>query len=217
MATIRYRQRGVKKLWHYEIRDESGKSLAYQGGFKTKRMAQLTGSPIFQEIQKGTTLNSEMTLPQLYKQWYELKIEKSGRSKATLQKYLQYEQKIVEYLDFPLNVITPMLYQKQLNIIGKNVNRGFLSLMTNAIKKAIQMAKADKIFVEDFTIGVEYFSDKTEKSSSEKYLHKYSDIALVLETLRSEMDYKQSVVRYYLYLLFKIGRASCRERVCKQV
>jgi hypothetical protein len=76
MATIRYRQRGVKKLWHYEIRDESGKSLAYQGGFKTKRMAQLTGSPIFQEIQKGTTLNSEMTLPQLYKQWYELKIEK---------------------------------------------------------------------------------------------------------------------------------------------
>ena len=40
MATIRYRQRGVKKLWHYEIRDESGKSLAYQGGFKTKRMAQ---------------------------------------------------------------------------------------------------------------------------------------------------------------------------------
>lgn len=76
-----------------------------------------------------------MSLPQLYKQWYELKIEKSGRSKATLQKYLQYEQKIVEYLDFPLNVITPMLYQKQLNIIGKNVNRGFLSLMTNAIKK----------------------------------------------------------------------------------
>lgn len=205
MATIRYRQRGVKKLWHYEIRDESGKSLAYQGGFKTKRMAQLTGSPIFQEIQKGTTLNSEMSLPQLYKQWYELKIEKSGRSKATLQKYLQYEQKIVEYLDFPLNVITPMLYQKQLNIIGKNVNRGFLSLMTNAIKKAIQMAKADKIFVEDFTIGVEYFSDKTEKSSSEKYLHKYSDIALVLETLRSEMDYKQSVVRYYLYLLFTTG------------
>jgi len=55
-----------------------------------------------------------------------------------------------------------MLYQKQLNIIGKNVNRGFLSLMTNAVKKAIQMAKADKIFVEDFTIGVEYFSDKTE-------------------------------------------------------
>lgn len=89
MATIRYRQRGVKKLWHYEIRDESGKSLAYQGGFKTKRMAQLAGSPIFQEIQKGTTLNSEMSLPQLYKQWYELKIEKSGRSKATLQKYLQ--------------------------------------------------------------------------------------------------------------------------------
>ncbi len=42
MATIRYRQRGVKKLWHYEIRDESGKSLAYQGGFKTKRMAQLS-------------------------------------------------------------------------------------------------------------------------------------------------------------------------------
>ena len=35
--------------------------------------------------------------------------------------------------------------------------------------------------------------------------HKYSDIALVLETLRSEMDYKQSVVRYYLYLLFTTG------------
>ena len=50
MAKIRYRQRGVKKLWHYEIRDESGKSLAYQGGFKTKRMAQLVGSPIFQEF-----------------------------------------------------------------------------------------------------------------------------------------------------------------------
>ncbi|BDH80626.1 tyrosine-type recombinase/integrase [Lactococcus lactis] len=205
MATIRYRQRGVKKLWHYEIRDESGKSLAYRGGFKTKRMAQLTGSPIFQEIQKGTTLNSEMSLPQLYKQWYELKIEKSGRSKATLLKYLQYEQKIVEFLDYPLNAISPTFYQKQLNIIGKNVNRSFLSLMTNAVRKAIQMAKLDKIFVEDFTVGVEYFSSRGEKASSEKYLHKFSDIEQVLETLRSEMDYKQSVIRYYLYLLFTTG------------
>ncbi|MGY3735939.1 tyrosine-type recombinase/integrase [Lactococcus taiwanensis] len=205
MATIRYRQRGVKKLWHFEIRDETGKSIAYRGGFKTKRAAQLVGSPIFQEIQKGTTLNSNMSLPQLYRQWYDLKVKNSGRSKATLQKYLQYEQKIVEYLDYPVSGISPTLYQKQLNIIGKNVNRSFLSLMTNAVRKAIQMAKADKIFVEDFTVGVEYFSSREEKASSEKYLHKFSDIELVLETLKSEMDYKRSVIRYYLYLLFTTG------------
>lgn len=55
-------------------------------------MAQLASSSIFQEIQKGITLNSEITF-QSYKEWYELKIEKRGRSKATLQKYLQNEQK----------------------------------------------------------------------------------------------------------------------------
>lgn len=86
--------------------------------------------------------------------------------------------------------ISPTLYQKQLNISRKNVNRSFLSLMTNAVRKAIQMAKADKIFVEDFTVGVEYFSSRKEKASSEKYLHRFSDIELVLETLRSEMNYK---------------------------
>ncbi len=67
------------------------------------------------------------------------------------------------------------------------------------------MAKADKIFVEDFTIGVEYFSDKTEKSLLKNIYTNTLIITLVLETLRSEMDYKQSVVRYYLYLLFTTG------------
>lgn len=133
MATIRYRQRGVKNFGTMKLEMNQEKVQLIKVVLKQKNgtidwQSNLSGNS------KGTTLNSEMSLPQLYKQWYELKIEKSGRSKATLQKYLQYEQKIVEYLDFPLNVITPMLYQKQLNIIGKNVNRGFLSLMTNAIK-----------------------------------------------------------------------------------
>jgi integrase len=205
MASIRYRQRGVKKLWHYEIKDESGKSLAYQGGFKTKRAAQLAGSPIFQEIQTGTSLNSEMTLFQLYKKWYELKIEKSGRSQGTLLKYLQYQKKVEDYLDYPVHKITPTFYQKQLNEIGKSVNREFLSLMTNAIRKSIIMAKADKVIISDFTLGVEYFSERLEKNEDEKYLHKKADIDRILKKLLSQMDYKESVIRYYLYLLFTTG------------
>lgn len=101
MATIRYRQRGVKKLWHFEIRDESGKSIAYQGGFKTKRMAQLTGSPIFQEIQNGSKLNPEMTLPNLYDYWFDIKINSKDLEIATFRKYSYYKQIIQENFDIP--------------------------------------------------------------------------------------------------------------------
>ena len=67
------------------------------------------------------------------------------------------------------------------------------------------MAKADKILIDDFTLGVEYFSRRKEKNSEEKYLHQISDIELLLDTLFTQMNYRQSVIRYYLYLLFTTG------------
>lgn len=50
MANARYRRRGNQNLWAYEIREE-GKTVAYNSGFKTKKLAEAEAEPILQKIE----------------------------------------------------------------------------------------------------------------------------------------------------------------------
>lgn len=205
MATIRYRQRGVKKLWHYEIRDESGKSLAYQGGFKTKRMAQLVGSPIFQEIQNGSKLNPEMTLPNLYAYWLDVKINNKNLEIATFRKYSYYKNVIQENFDIPIKNIKTSQYQQKMNELGEKVSYDVLQRINSVIHKSIQLAKSDKVLVDDFTLGVDLNTQKKSKLIEDKYLHSTSDIMKLQGELRQRLNYKKSVVPYVLYFLLSTG------------
>ncbi|WDA68895.1 site-specific integrase [Lactococcus lactis] len=205
MATIRYRQRGVKKLWHFEIRDETGKSVAYQGGFKTKRMAQLAGSPIFQEIQNGSKLNPEITLPKLYDYWLDVKINCKDLEIATFRKYSYYKNVIQENFDIPIKDIKTSQYQQKMNELGEKVSYDVLQRINSVIHKSIQLAKSDKVLVDDFTLGVDINTQKKSKLIENKYLHSTSDILRLQKELRQRLNYRKSVVPYVLYILLSTG------------
>lgn len=71
MAYVSYTQRGKKQLWSYNIR-EGNKSLQYKGGFKTKREAKLEAEKVLHKLKTGSTLCTDMTLPELYQEWLDL-------------------------------------------------------------------------------------------------------------------------------------------------
>lgn len=205
MATIRYRQRGVKKLWHFEIRDETGKSITYRGGFKTKRAAQLAGSPILQEIQTGSKLNTELTLPILYNHWLEVKISSKDLEIATFKKYEYYGKVIQENFNLPIKNIKSSYYQQKMNSLGERVSHDVLQRVNSVIHKSIQLAKSDKVLVDDFTLGVDLNTQKKSKLIENKYIHSKADIFKLQNELMRRLDYKKSVIPFVLYFLISTG------------
>lgn len=58
MANARYRRRGNQNLWAYEIREE-GKTVAYNSGFKTKKLAEAEAEPILQKLRTGSIITKK--------------------------------------------------------------------------------------------------------------------------------------------------------------
>ncbi|GAB2023780.1 site-specific integrase [Pseudolactococcus yaeyamensis] len=205
MANVRYKQRGTKKLWAYEIRQGS-KTLAYKSGFQTKKEAQINAEPILTEIRKGGKLDKHTTLPDLFQKWLDLKIIPNNPSKSTITKYKYKKNVIVEYFgNIEISKIKSSEYQKIMNLYGQRVGADSLRRLNKEIQKSLEIAFADKVMIDDFTTIVELHSQKTQQKAEYKYLHKEIDYYTVLSELKSKFDYKNSVVAYVLYLLFKTG------------
>lgn len=205
MAYIEYKQRGKKRLWSFSIRERS-KSLLHKSGFKTKREAKIEAEKVLHKINTGSVLRFNMTLPELYQEWLDLKIFPSSRSEVTKKKYLMRKNVIKRLFgDKPVSQIKPSEYQKIMNEYGKSVSRNFLGRLNSGIRASIQMAIADKVVIEDFTAYVDLFSSKSGQKIDEKYLHTESDYQKVLVYLKNKFDYQKSIVPYVIYFLFKTG------------
>lgn len=205
MAYVSYTQRGKKQLWSYNIR-EGNKSLQYKGGFKTKREAKLEAEKVLHKLKTGSTLRTDMTLPELYREWLDLKILPSDRSDVTKSKYLMRKNVIIRLFgDKKISKIKPSEYQRIMNEYGKKVSRKHLGRLNSNIKSSIHMAIADKIVIEDFTAYVELFSSKQGQETEEKYLHTEKDYQTVLIYLKAKFDYQNSIVPYIIFFLFKTG------------
>lgn len=205
MAYVSYTQRGKKQLWSYNIR-EGNKSLQYKGGFKTKREAKLEAEKVLHKLKTGSTLRTDMTLPELYQEWLDLKILPSDRSDVTKSKYLMRKNVIIRLFgDKKISKIKPSEYQRIMNEYGKKVSRKHLGRLNSNIKSSIHMAIADKIVIEDFTAYVELFSSKQGQETEEKYLHTEKDYQTVLIYLKAKFDYQNSIVPYIIFFLFKTG------------
>lgn len=205
MASVRYRQRGKKKLWLVEIR-HGDKTISSKSGFKTKKEAQVYAEPLLQKLRTGNTLRADMTLVDLYQEWLDLKIIPSSRQPTTIKKFIIRKNIIKKYFgDKKVNEIKPSDYQKAMNDYGTRVNRNGLGRLNNDIHNAITMAISDKILIEDFTTNVELYSTKVGQSVEDKYLNSEADYQAVINYLINKLDYHQSVVPYVIYLLFRTG------------
>ena len=205
MAYIEYKQRGKKRLWSFSIRERS-KSLLHKSGFKTKREAKIEAEKVLHKINTGSVLRFDMTLPELYQEWLDLKIFPSNRSEVTKKKYLMRKNVIKRLFgNKPVSQIKPSEYQRIMNKYGQTVSRNFLGRLNSGIHASIQMAIADKVVIEDFTAYVDLFSSKSGQKIDEKYLHTESDYQKVLVYLKNKFDYQKSIVPYVIYFLFKTG------------
>ncbi|OBY99831.1 site-specific integrase [Streptococcus dysgalactiae] len=205
MANARYRRRGNQNLWAYEIREE-GKTVAYNSGFKIKKLAEAEAEPILQKLRTGSIITKNISLPELYQEWLDLKIMPSNRSDVTKKKYLSRKVTLEKLFgDKPISQIRPSEYQRIMNNYGQRVSRNFLGRLNTGVKQSLQMAIADKVMIEDFTQNVELFSTVKSQDADSKYLHSEKAYLDLINAVKDKFNYKKSVVPYIIYFLLKTG------------
>lgn len=203
-----YRQRGKNKLWDYRIFDKEGKVLATNSGFRTKREAMNEAQEKERKLfQSNYTIkfDSKATLYELWQDWYDLVILPSEKAKSTKEGY-SYRGKMMEkiFLDIPAVQISHKEYQSKLNEYGEQVTKDHVSRLNADIRTVVNFSKRNGLVLNDFTEGVKIFG-LSGKDIDDKYLHSISDYKSLLSHLRSKFNYRESVMAYLLYFLFKTG------------
>ncbi len=203
-----YRQRGKNKLWDYRIFDKEGKVLATNSGFRTKREAMNEAQEKERKLfQSNYTIkfDSKATLYELWQDWYDLVILPSEKAKSTKEGY-SYRGKMMEkiFSDIPAVQINHKEYQSKLNEYGEQVTKDHVSRLNADIRTVVNFSKRNGLVLNDFTEGVKIFG-LSGKDIDDKYLHSISDYKSLLSHLRSKFNYRESVMAYLLYFLFKTG------------
>lgn len=203
-----YRQRGKSKLWDYRIFDKKGKVIATNSGFKTKREAmneaQEKERKLFQSNYTAR-FDSRATLYDLWQDWYDLVILPSEKAKSTKEGY-NFRGKTIEKLfsDIPAVQITHKEYQIRLNEYGEKVTKEHVGRLNADIRTVVKFSKRSGIVMNDFTDGVKIFG-LAGKDIEDKYIHSITSYKDLLSHLRSKFNYRESVMAYLLYFLFKTG------------
>lgn len=173
----RVRKNKKTGLFLFEIRDNEGKTVEHQSGFKTKREAENAALEVQQKLRQGYTLDRYTSLYDWYQTWYDLKIRpKKKLSKVTKKNYQTYGKTIKKLFgDRAIVDIKSIEYQRIMNIYGETVGYDYLSRINSTIRKTIQLAQSDKIVLDDFTSNVELFAGKEAQKNEEKYIHSVED------------------------------------------
>lgn len=204
MAT--YRQRGKKKLWDYRIFNEKSELIASGSGFRTKREAMNEAMKIEQLKTRETAISVDMSLYELWQEWFNLIIKPSDLADTTKNKYAARGPVIKKLFgDQKVGKIKHSAYQKKLNDYAKKCTKNYVRRLNSDIKKAIQFGKRDGMLVADFTDGVVIFGKNFVKAADDKYLHSISDYERVIGYLESHLNYSDGIIYYLLLMLFKTG------------
>ncbi|WP_195916581.1 tyrosine-type recombinase/integrase [Streptococcus gordonii] len=203
----RVRKNKKTGFYYFEIRDNNGKTVEHQSGFKTKREAENEALMIQQKLRQGYTLDRYTSLVDWYQTWYDLKIRpKKIISKVTKKNYQTYGETLKKLFgDKSIIDIKATEYQRIMNIYGETVGYDYLSRINSIIKKTIKLAQADKVVVDDFTMNVELFAGKESQKNEEKYIHSENDFIKLLSYLEENLNYELSVLEYVLLILGKTG------------
>jgi len=203
----RVRKNKKTGFYYFEIRDNNGKTVEHQSGFKTKREAENEAMMIQQKLRQGYTLDRYTSLVDWYQTWYDLKIRpKKNISKVTKKNYQTYGETLKKLFGNKSIIdIKATEYQRIMNIYGETVGYDYLSRINSIIKKTIKLAQADKVVVDDFTMNVELFAGKESQKNEEKYIHSENDFIKLLSYLEENLNYELSVLEYVLLILGKTG------------
>lgn len=203
-----YRQRGKNKLWDYRIFDKKGKVVATNSGFKTKREAmneaQEKERKLFQSNYTAR-FNSKATLYDLWKDWYDLVIFPSEKAKATKEGYYARGQSLEKiFSDIPAMSLKHQEYQLRLNEFGEKVTKDHLRRINADIRSAIKFSQRSGLQITDITEDVKIYGLEG-GNVEDKYIHSISEYKDLLSHLQGKFNYRESVIPYLLYFLFKTG------------
>ena len=203
-----YRQRGKNKLWDYRIFDKQGKVIATNSGFKTKREAmneaQEKERRLFQSNYTAR-FDSKATLYELWQDWYNLVILPSEKAKATKEGYYARGQSIERIFSvIPAMSLNHQEYQSRLNEFGEKVTKDHLRRINADIRSAIKFSQRSGLQITDITEDVKIFGLEA-GNVDDKYIHSISEYKDLLSHLQSKFNYRESVIPYLLYFLFKTG------------
>ena len=203
-----YRQRGKSKLWDYRIFDKKGKVVATNSGFKTKREAmneaQEKERKLFQSNYTAR-FDSKATLYELWQDWYNLVILPSEKAKATKEGYYARGQSIERIFSaIPAMSLNHQEYQSRLNEFGENVTKDHLRRINADIRSAIKFSQRSGLQITDITEDVKIFGLEA-GNVDDKYIHSILEYKDLLSHLQSKFNYRESVIPYLLYFLFKTG------------
>ncbi|MCB5024102.1 site-specific integrase [Streptococcus mutans] len=203
----RVRKNKKTRQFLFEIRDNEGKTVEHQSGFKTKREAENAALEVQQKLRQGYTLDRYTSLYDWYQTWYDLKIRpKNKLSKVTKKNYQTYGKTIKKLFgDRAIVDIKSTEYQRIMNIYGETVGYDYLSRINSTIRKTIQLAQSDKIVLDDFTSNVELFAGKETQKNEEKYIHSVEDYHRLVNYLEKKLDYETTVIYHVLYIIAKTG------------
>ena len=203
-----YRQRGKNKLWYYRIFDKQGKVIVTNSGFKTKREAmneaQEKERKLFQSNYTAR-FDSKATLYELWQDWYNLVILPSEKAKATKEGYYARGQSIERIFSaIPAMSLNHQEYQSRLNEFGEKVTKDHLRRINADIRSAIKFSQRSGLQITDITEDVKIFGLEA-GNVDDKYIHSISEYKDLLSHLQSKFNYRESVIPYLLYFLFKTG------------
>lgn len=202
MAT--FRKRGSK--WDYRIVDSNKNLIASKGGFKTKKEAELEAVRIEIKLKSGAVIDKQITLYELWQNWYETMVVPLGKSPSTLQKHQLRGDLLKRYFgEIPVVSITFSSYQRFINIQAQKWTKDTVRRLNAEVRKVIQFARRDKIDVDDFTHGVIITGQKKEKAVEDSYISSIEDYNCLVQHVFNLLDYSESVISYLIYIELKTG------------
>lgn len=199
-----FRKRGNK--WDFRIVDKDKQLIAYKGGFSTKTEAKNAAREIELKIQQGMQIRNNMSLYDLWNEWFTNTIIPLGKSESTLYKHQLRGERIEAYFGTtPAIHIRYSQYQQFLNDYAQKVTRNTVNRLHNEVKKVVKYAIRDRIDLIDFTEGAIISGKKQSKKTEEKFISSSSDYYKILGFLRTKLNYRKSVLPYFFYIAFKTG------------
>lgn len=134
------------------------------------------------------------------------KIIPSNRTPLTIKKYQAYVNILLRHFDGrEVGTIKPSDVQIAFNEICKTTGKDYAGRVVSLLRKAIAYAQADGVEIKDFTVGLELFAKHEKKKRADKFLHSEQDIQKFMRAIKRRFNYEDSVVAYFVYLLFLTG------------
>jgi integrase len=196
----------LKNGWRYRVSYKDGDKYKTktQGGFRTKKEAEIAASELEKKFHVGQDINAaEQLFSEYMRNWYE--IYKKGKFGLEHERNIERSVRLAEasFVGVRLKDLTRDMYQRFINEYGQDHATATVRKRHVDIKACVRTALEDGIIVKDPTSKVTVKGQKETKSEELKYLN-YDTAKKLVEEIKSDLQPKY-ISRYILLFAIATG------------